>query len=552
MKEVNPVSLEVIGNMLISIAEQMGGILTKTAFSSNIKERKDLSVAIFNEKGKLLALAQHIPLHFSSLSSAVEEVANKWSLEDIHEGDVFIANDPYSGGGSHLQDVVLVKPVFYKRKLIAFVANLGHHADRSHRGKSVYDEGLRIPAVKLYNKGVLVKDIYNLILLNYQLKKEREGDFRAQLITNKLGENKIIELVNELGKKLFLEFCDEWMKYGMRKARAKINHLPDGIYEFEDYLDDDGYDTTNIIIRVAIKIKGNQIEFDFNGSSPQVDGPYNCVKSALLATVYYCVKSLLDPSIPANSGFFDSIKVSAPLGTIVNAVEPGAANDRETTVQRIADAIFGAYSKIDPSKVIAAGNGACSFYCFNGINTITNKPYSYLETIGGGSGARSNKDGLDAVQVHLTNTSNLPVEALEMEFPFRVEKYELVQDSGGAGKFRGGLSIKRAIKILDNSQKTSLVASTERAKFQPWGLFGGKSGSNSNLSVIRNGKKINTKVKLQGMPLKPGDIIEMKTAGGGGYGKPTERDLLSIKKDLEEGKVSKIATKQDYGITNTQ
>ena len=399
---------------------------------------------------------------------------------------------------------------------------------------------------------VLVKDIYNLILLNYQLKKEREGDFRAQLITNKLGENKIIELVNELGKKLFLEFCDEWMKYGMRKARAKINHLPDGIYEFEDYLDDDGYDTTNIIIRVAIKIKGNQIEFDFNGSSPQVDGPYNCVKSALLATVYYCVKSLLDPSIPANSGFFDSIKVSAPLGTIVNAVEPGAANDRETTVQRIADAIFGAYSKIDPSKVIAAGNGACSFYCFNGINTITNKPYSYLETIGGGSGARSNKDGLDAVQVHLTNTSNLPVEALEMEFPFRVEKYELVQDSGGAGKFRGGLSIKRAIKILDNSQKTSLVASTERAKFQPWGLFGGKSGSNSNLSVIRNGKKINTKVKLQGMPLKPGDIIEMKTAGGGGYGKPTERDLLSIKKDLEEGKVSKIATKQDYGITNTQ
>lgn len=535
-----------MGNALISIAEQMGVILVKTAYSPNIKERRDSSVAIFNRRGKLLALAQHIPIHFSSLFSAVHEVLQKWSISDIHDGDVFIANDPFSGGGSHLADIVLVKPVFYKGKLIAFLANLGHHADRAHRGNSIYDEGLRIPAVKLYDKGVLVQDIYDLILLNYQLKKEREGDLRAQLSTNQFGEKKVLELCSKAGESIFLKFCEEWLNYGARKAKTAIAELPDGIYEFEDYLDDDGYGNKNIPIKVSIKIQGDTMEFNFNGSSPQVDGPFNCVKSALLATVYYAVKSLLDPSIPANSGFFDSIKVIAPQGSIVNAIEPAATNDRETTCQRIADTIFGAFSKINPKKVIAAGNGACSFYTFSGINSRSNEPYVYVETIGGGSGARSNKDGLDAVHVHMTNTSNLPVEALEMEYPLQVERYELVQDSGGPGKYRGGLGIRRTIKVLNESKKTTLVAATERTNNRPWGLFGGMPGSNAELSVIRKGIKINKEAKIQNLDLKPGDVVELTTAGGGGYGKPSERDKSLIKKDLIEGKISEESAKKDY------
>lgn len=547
MSKMNPVLLEVTGNALLSIAEQMGVMLTKTAYSTNIKERKDLSVGIFNAKGKLLALAQHIPLHFSSLFSAVEGILKKWDVTEIHEGDIFIANDPYSGGGSHLPDLVLVKPVFYQKELVAFVVNIGHHADRSRRGTTIYDEGIRIPIVKLYSRGEMVKDIYELILLNYQLKDERQGDLRAQQITNQFGEKKVIELCNKLGLKTYNEFCEEWLKYGEKKARVAISNLPDGEYEFEDYLDSDGCGNVDIPIKVKIIIEGDRIRFDFTGSSKQVDGPYNCVECALLATVYYSVKTLIDHTIPANSGYFDSIDVTAPSGTIVNSTEPAPTFDRETTTQRIADVIFGAFSKIDPKKVVAAGNGSVSFFSFSGFNNRIKKPYVYVETIGGGSGARYNKDGLDAVQVHMTNSSNLPIEALEMEYPLRVEKYEFFEDSGGSGKFRGGLGINRTIRILGDSLDTTLISATERIKRKPWGLCGGMPGANAEMNILRNGEKINDEVKVRNFKLNEGDIVELKTAGAGGYGNPLERDRELVKTDLLEGKISKKRLK-DYGL----
>lgn len=547
---MNPILLEVTSNALLSITEQMGVILTKTAYSTNIKERKDSSVAIFDSTGKLLALAQHIPIHFSSLFSAVREVLNKWPLDQIHEGDVFIANDPYSGGGSHLPDIALVSPVFFDGQLICFVVNLGHHADRTRRGTTIYDEGLRIPAVKLYDKGILVQDVYDLILLNYQLKSEREGDFKAQLITNQFGENKVIEMCEKMGVSSFLDFCNEWLKYGERKIRTAISILPDGKYEFEDYLDSDGFGNTNIKIKVTIKIKNDEIEFDFKGSSPQVDGPYNCVKSALLATVYYSVKALLDHSIPANSGSFDYIKVMAPQGSIVNATEPAATYDRETTTQRIADVIFGAFYQIDPENVVAAGNGAVSFFSFSGLDSRIQKPYVYVETIGGGSGARFNKDGLDGVHVHMTNSSNLPVEALETEYPLQVDSYELVPDSGGAGKYRGGLGIRRTIKISEESRDTTLIASTERTDSKPWGLSGGMPGSNAKFSIFRNGEKINKDSKVHGLVLQSKDIVELITPGAGGYGSPLERDEELVKKDLIEGYISKDAAYKFYGFNS--
>ncbi len=546
MKKMTPVLLEVTGNALLSIAEQMGVMLTKTGYSTNIKERKDLSVGIFTSKGKLLALAQHIPIHFSSLFSAVEGVLKKWDISEIYEGDVFIANDPYSGGGSHLPDLVLVKPVFYEDELVAFVVNIGHHADRSRRGPTIFDEGLRIPIVKLYEKSQLVKDIYDLILLNYQLKEERVGDLRAQQITNQFGEKKVIELCDKLGLETYNNFCEEWLKYGERKAKTAISMLPDGEYEFEDYMDSDGCGNVDIPIKVKVIIKGDKICFDFTGSSRQVEGPYNCVKCALLATVY-SVKALIDHTIPANSGYFDSIEVNAPEGTIVNAVEPAPTFDRETTSQRIADVIFGAFSKIDPKKVIAAGNGSVSFFSFSGFNRRINKPYVYVETIGGGSGARYNKDGLDAVQVHMTNSSNLPVEALEMEYPLRVEKYELCEDSGGAGKYRGGLGINRTIRILGDSQDTTLIAATERIKRKPWGLCEGMSGATAELNIIRNGEKINEEGKVRNFKLEEGDIVELKTAGAGGYGNPLERGREHVMNDFREGKVTKEHLK-DYGF----
>jgi len=536
MKKINSITLEIIANSMTSIAEQMGVILSKTGYSTNIKERKDLSVAVFSAEGKLLSLAQHIPLHFSSLSGAVEVLTKKYKKEDIHDGDVFIANDPYSGGGSHLPDIVLLKPVFYEGCLIAFMVNTGHHADKTRKGTTVYDEGLRIPVVKLYDRGQLNQDIMELIMLNFQMKYERQGDLRAQMITNQYGADKLKELIDRIGLDTYEEFCQEWLAYGERKARKAIAELPDGKYSFEDYMDDDGAGNTDLLIKTEITVCGDEITFDFSGTCPQVSGPYNCVPCALKATVYYTMLSVLDHTIPANSGFFDSIRIIAEPGSLVWASEPAPVGDRETTSQRIADTIFGAFAKMNPEMVVAAGNGAMSFFSLAGTDRRLQQPYIYVETIGGGSGARYNKDGLDAVHVHMTNTSNLPVEALEMEYPLMVEEYALHENSGGAGKYRGGLGIVRAIRIMEDSADTMLVAAaTERARRKPWGLAGGQAGGNASLKVYRDGKVISDNPKPRNIQLKANDIVEIRTAGGGGYGPVSERNEEIIRGDLEEG-----------------
>ena len=536
MKEINSITLEIISNGITSIAEQMGVILAKTGYSTNIKERKDLSVAVFSPEGKLLSLAQHIPLHFSSLSGAVDVLTQKYSIEDIHDGDVFIANDPYSGGGSHLPDLVLLKPVFYQGKLVAYMVNTGHHADKSRKGPTIYDEGLRIPLVKMYSRGELVQDVYDLIMLNFQMKYERQGDLNAQLITNQFGADKLSELIDKIGLDTYEEFCKKWLEYGEKKARIAIKELPDGEYCFEDYMDDDGAGGGKVLIKTKVIIKDDQITFDFSGSSPQNRGPHNCVPCALKATVYYAMLALLDKSIPANSGFFDSINVVAEEGSIVWAKEPAPTSDRETTTQRIADVIFGAFAQMDPTRVMAAGNGAMSYFFFSGTDKRTDNPYVYVETIGGGSGARFNKDGLDAVHVHMTNTSNLPVEALEMEYPLLVEKYALSENSGGAGKYRGGMGIVRTIRILEESGDSMLVsAATERSVSKPWGLNGGQGGGNASIKVYRDGECILDNPKPRNVVLKTGDVVEMITAGAGGYGPVSERDPEILRRELAEG-----------------
>ena len=549
MKEINSITLEIISNGITSIAEQMGVILAKTGYSTNIKERKDLSVAVFSPEGKLLSLAQHIPLHFSSLSGAVEVLTQKYQIEDIYDGDVFIANDPYTGGGSHLPDIVLLKPVFYQEKLVAYMVSTGHHADKSRKGPTIYDEGLRIPLVKLYSKGQLVQDVYDLIMLNFQMKYERKGDLNAQMITNQFGADKLTELIDKIGLDTYSQFCRKWLEYGEKKARIAISELPDGEYCFEDYMDDDGAGGGSVLIKTKVIISGDQITFDFTGSAPQNKGPHNCVPCALKAMVYYSMLSILDKSIPANSGFFDSIRVIAEPGSIVWAQEPAPTSDRETTTQRIADVIFGAFAKIDPKLVTAAGNGAMSYFFFSGTDKRTDNPYVYVETIGGGSGARYNKDGLDAVQVHMTNTSNLPVEALEMEYPLMVEKYALSENSGGAGKYRGGMGIVRTIRILDESADTMLVsASTERTVSKPWGLEGGQGGGNAGIKIYRDGKLIVNEPKPRNVPLQKDDVIEMTTAGAGGYGNISERDPELLRRELREGIIDEAWLKE-AGIT---
>ena len=332
---------------------------------------------------------------------------------------------------------------------VGFVANIAHHADGSGREThSIWDEGLRIPPIRIADGGRLREDVMELILLNFRLPTERRGDFRAQFAANRLGAARLTELVRRYGRQTCAAAMDELLAYGERKIRAAIRDIPDGVDPFEDWMDDDGVGGPPVPLRVRVTVAGDRIALDFDGTGPQVPGDVNVVYLALVATVYYVLKAVLDPDIPANAGFYRAIEITAPEGSLVNARPPAPVAWRTQTCQRVADLVVGALAPALPARVMAATNGANSAWVFSGTSPVTGQYYVYLETIGGGSGARATKDGLDGVQVHVTNTSNLPVECLEMEYPLFVEEYALVPDSGGTGRFRGALGIRRTVRVL--------------------------------------------------------------------------------------------------------
>jgi len=540
------ITLEVIGAGLLTMAEEMGAALIRASYSSNIKERRDCSTAIFDARGQVIAQAEHIPMHLGSLLGTVEEILRRYPPSALAPGDMFIVNDPYMGGGTHLPDINLVAPVFSAGELFGFVANIAHHADRTgEKIRTIWDEGLRIPPIRLVEGGRLREDVMELLLANFAVPDERRGDFRAQLAVNRLGERRLGELIARWGPSTVRAACDELLAWGERKIRAAIRAVPDGVYRFIDAMDDDGVGDTPVPIAVAITVDGDRLHLDFAGSGPESRGDLNVVFGALLATVYYALKAVLDPSIPANGGFYRAITVDAPGGTIVNARPPAPVGWRTQTCQRIADAIFGALAAALPDRVPAAGNGANAAMVFSGIDPRTRRWYVYLETIGGGAGATAGADGLDGVQVHVTNTSNLPVEALELEYPLLVDEYALVDGSGGAGRTRGGMGIRRTIEVLGH--EASFLGSLERARLAPWGLAGGRPGGRS--AIVQNpGQPSEQRLpaKVWGRRLSPGDRVAVLTPGAGGYGPPAERPLERVCADLEDGVLDAERARQDY------
>ncbi|MGH7322021.1 MAG: hydantoinase B/oxoprolinase family protein [Candidatus Rokuibacteriota bacterium] len=512
------ITLEVIGSALLSVAEEMGTALIKASYSSNIKERWDCSTAIFDRDGQVIAQAEHIPMHLGSLLGIVREILRRYPPERLQPGDVFVANDPYSGGGTHLPDITLASPVFVEGELFAFVANIAHHADRTgERIRTIYDEGLRITPIRLVEGGREREDVMELLLANFALPTERRGDFRAQIASNRLGERRVLELCRRYGAATIRAASDECLAYGERKIRTAIAKLPRGIYRFTDSMDGDGVTAGAIPIAVAITVEGDRIHLDFAGTGPQCAGDINVVFLALVSTVYYALKAILDPTIPANGGFYRAIEVEAPPGSLVNALPPAPVAWRTQTCQRIADVIFGALAPVLPDRVPAAGNGANSAWVFSGVHPRTGRYYVYLETLAGGAGATARADGLDGVQVHITNTSNLPVECLEMEYPLLVEEYALVEESGGSGKLRGGWGLRRTIEVLDH--EAQFLGTLERAAIPPWGLAGGGPGGCASL-VLNPGTPAERQLpsKVWGHSLKPGDRVRVITPGGGGYG----------------------------------
>jgi N-methylhydantoinase B len=541
------IALEVIGSTLLSIAEEMGQALIKSSYSSNIKERQDCSTAIFNVRGEVIAQAEHIPMHLGSLIMIVREILTRYPVSALRDGDTFIGNDPYTGGSTHLPDITVASPLFCDGDLVGFVANIAHHADGSGGPtRTIYDEGLRIPPIRIVEAGALRADLMELLLLNFRLPRERRGDFRAQFAANRIGAQRVGELLARYGRQTCEAAMEELLAYGERKIRAALRNIPGGVYAFEDWMDDDGAGGPPVPIKVAIMVADDQIALDWTGTGPQVRGDINVVYLALLATVYYALKALLDPTIPANGGFYRAIRVEAPRGSIVNATPPAPVAWRTQTCQRIADVVFGALAPALPDRVIGATNGANSAWVFSGLHPHTGQYYVYLETLAGGSGARASKDGLDAVQVHITNTSNLPVECLEMEYPLLVEEYAVVPDSGGPGRHRGGLGLRRTIRVRGG--EATFLGTLDRARFAPWGIFGGREGGTASL-VLNQGTPAARLLppKLAGMRLVDGDSVTIVTPGAGGYGRPSERDGTRVTRDLAEGRISTAIAREVYG-----
>ena len=548
LPRVDPIVVEVIGSAVLSVAEEMGEALIRAAYSSNIKERKDTSACIFDIQGRTLAQASHIPMHLGSFLGVVESVLERFPRDTMADGDMFIGNDPYTAGGTHLPDLTIVAPVFHERELVAFLANLGHHADFIDRGEGrhIFQEGLRIPPMKIMERGEVRAEILDIILTNCQVPHDRLGDLRAQFAATRLGTRRFVELCERYGRDLLFEAIEELLNYTERRTRAGIFRIPDGTYEFSDLFDSEKL-PGSLELHVRINVSGDEIHLDFTNNPPQVPANLNVLWQALLAAVYYAVKALVDPTLPPNAGMYRAIQVTATPGSIVNCVSPAAVSWRTQVAQRVVDLVHGALAQAMPEDVTAAHNGATTGMEIYGTNPRTGGYYFHYESLGGGFGARAAKDGLDGVQAHVTNTTNLPIEALEMEFPILADRLELVTDSGGPGRFRGGMGFERSYKVVEGDATAS--PSMTRRLSQPWGLFGGDGGASAKL-VVRRGDGSEEDVTRQSAPLhlEEGDAVVVFTPGAGGYGEPRERDREQVVRDLREGRISAQSAVETYGL----
>ncbi|HEX3405459.1 MAG TPA: hydantoinase B/oxoprolinase family protein [Acetobacteraceae bacterium] len=551
----DPIAMEVFSNRLLSITEDMGNTLIRSSFSTNIKERKDCSVGLFDAGGRLIAQASHIPLHLGSLLGSVQAVLARYDVTQMRDGDAFVLNDPYLAGGTHMPDISIVTPVFIGGAVRAFAANVGHHSDVggpvpgsiSGRARSIFEEGLRLPVIRLVRGGELDEDLLALIAHNSRDPDERSLDLKVQVAANARGVRLTQELVGRMGQAAVTEAVDDLLAYTARRLRNRVRDMADGQSSFTSYLDDDGLGGDPVPIRATVIVRGETLTVDFAGSGPETRGALNVAESALRATVYYAVKTLLDPNLLPNSGMFECIDIRAEPGSLVNPRFPAAVGARSITCNKIARALFGAFaSLLPPDRAMASSHDIVPAIIFSGPRRGDDGTFVYLETVGGGMGARSDADGMEAIHVHLTNTSNLPAEALENEYSLLVDEYALVADSGGAGRYRGGLGIARQIRATRDGIVFS-VRSDGHVLGAP-GLEGGGQGGTARL--LRNAGTNQQEAlssKTASIVLAAGETIRLETPGGGGFGNPADRDPASLAADVRGGKISPARARQDYG-----
>lgn len=523
MKTFDPIELAVFKSATRSVAEEMGASLRRTAFSPNIKERRDYSCAVFDGQGQAIAMGDHMPVHLGSMPMSVRAAVEALTLGP---GDIAILNDPFAGG-THLPDITMVLPVFFGNNTVPtfYVASRAHHADVGGRYpgsmglcREISEEGLRIPPVKLVRGGATDASVLKMILNNVRTPEEREGDLAAQIGACRVGEMRLQELVARLGSDKVTHLCAELLDYSERLMRAELSQMPGGKFSAEDFLDDDGFADSPIRINVSVEFDpaSASAHVNFEGSSPQVASSMNAVFAITYSAAYYVFRCLLPEDAPANAGLMRPITLHTPERSIVNASPPAAvAAGNVETSQRIVDVLLHALAQAIPNRIPAASSGTMSNLTIGGIDPRTQRPFAYYETIAGGMGARPNADGISGVHTHMTNSLNTPVEALEYAYPFRVRRYSYRPNSGGKGKFHGGDGLIREIELLADAQVTLL---SDRRKFRPYGLAGGEPGA-SGSAIHVSGKTSNSIAAKSSVLAKKGDIISIETPGGGGWGK---------------------------------
>jgi N-methylhydantoinase B len=518
----DPIELAIFKSAFHSIAEEMGAALRRTAFSPNIKERRDYSSALFDGGGNVIAMGDDMPVHLGSMPMSVRAALDKLTLEP---GDVAILNDPYEGG-THLPDITLVMPVFVQERQSAafYVANRAHHADvgGTYAGsmglcREIFQEGVRIPPLKLVAGGEVNRSLLDLILNNVRTPREREGDLTAQIGACRIGVQRMTEMAGKYGLARVEANAGALLDHSEALIRAELERLPEGEFTAEDYLDNDGIseEAVKICVRVVTEPKRGRVRFDFSGSAAQVEGSLNAVYAITYSAVFYVLRCLLPEEAAPTAGLMRPVELIALERTIVNARPPAAvAGGNVETSQRIVDVLLRAFAKILPDRIPAASSGTMNNLTVGGIDFRTGEPYAYYETIAGGSGARPNSDGISGVHTHMTNSLNTPIEALEYAYPFRVRSYSYRRKSGGAGKFRGGDGLVREIELLSPAQVTLL---SDRRVFAPYGLNGGSEGAKGRAVLIEHGveKELPGKCNVQA---GVGAVLRIETPGGGGWG----------------------------------
>lgn len=538
-------TVEIIRSALDSIAEQMSNTIERTAYSTLIRDILDFSTALFDGRGRIIAQSARIPAHLNTMGPALETVlATHLPIGEWRPGDVVVLNDPYHGG-QHLPDIFVLMPVFHDRRCVAIAGCMGHHIDVGGRAPGsfggdatdIFQEGLRLPPVKLYEAGRPNRAVFDIIRTNVREPVKTLGDLASQVASLRIGERGILRLVEKYGARTIDDAVEHLIGYSEARMRARIAEIPDGVYTWEDVLDDDGIEDRPIRLRATLTVSGTDVTVDFTGTDPQVRGPINCMVGMTLGTVYYVLVAVLDPDIPKNYGCYKPVRVIAPAGTLVNPRPPAPVVGRMQVGHRMVDVLLGCLAQAVPARVMAPYYGATNHVVVSGEDPQSHGTWVAFEIQPGGWGGRPTADGNDGWSAHMHNVQNVPVEVEEATYPLRIERYELIADSGGRGRFRGGLGIRREIRLL--APEARLTINCDRFKFVAPGMLGGEPGGRA-LCVVNPGTPDERQIpsKATNVRLRAGDLVRFDSQGGGGYGPVTERDPGLVAQDVESGKVT--------------